>query len=291
MPQFFNKKLLLLLVSIIVLVALIGFSLRDREELTWPEQFLKDTSGFFVSIFNKPVVGVTGFFESISDLQNTYKENQKLKERLDEYVLLKTEVQDLKEENKNLREILEKEDDLREYTPFHATVIGRNPVRWHETLTINKGKLSGIEKDMAVITAKGLIGKVKTVTNFTASVQLLSSVDPINRVSAYIQGDNKAFGLIEGYDQKKGQLMMKRIPYDKKIKKGSFVVTSGYGGVFPKGLPIGKVVDVKVDQYGLNQTAYLEPTTDFYDLSDVMVVKRSVASEEEEIATGEDEEQ
>ena len=205
--------------------------------------------------------------------------------------MLKTEVQDLKEENKNLREILEKEDDLREYTPFHATVIGRNPVRWHETLTINKGKLSGIEKDMAVITAKGLIGKVKTVTNFTASVQLLSSVDAINRVSAYIQGDNKAFGLIEGYDQKKGQLLMKRIPYDKKIKKGSFVVTSGYGGVFPKGLPIGKVVDVKVDQYGLNQTAYLEPSTDFYDMSDVMVVKRSVASEEEEIATGGDEEQ
>ena len=83
---------------------------------------------------------------------------------------------------------------------------------------------------MAVITATGLIGKVKTVTNFTASVQLLSSLDPTNRVSAYIQGDKKAFGLIEGYDQKKDQLLMKRIPYDKKIKKGSFVVTSGYGG-------------------------------------------------------------
>ena len=257
MPQFFNKKLLLLLVSIIVLVALIGFSLRDRQELSWPEQFLKDTSGFFVNIFNKPVSGVTGIVENLSDLQNTYKENKILKERLDEYVVLKTEVQDLKEENQKLREILDKEDDLREYTPFHATVIGRNPDRWHETLTINKGTLHGIEKDMAVITAKGLIGKVKTVTKFTATVQLLSSLDATNRVSAYIQGDNKAFGLIEGYDQKKGQLLMKRIPYDKKLKKGSYVVTSGYGGVFPKGLPIGKVVDVKVDQYGLNQTAYL----------------------------------
>ena len=108
-----------------------------------------------------------------------------------------------------------------------------------------------------------------------------------------IQGDNKAFGLIEGYDQKKDLLLMKRIPYDKKIKKESYVVTSGYGGVFPKGLPIGKVVDVKVDQYGLNQTAYIEPSTDFYDISDVMVVKRDVSSssEEEEIVTGEDEEQ
>lgn len=288
MPQFFNKKLLLLLVSIIVLVALIGFSLRDRQELSWPEQFLKDTSGFFMNIFNKPVSGVTGLFENLSDLQNTYNENKILKKRLDEYVVLKTEVQDLKEENKNLREILKKEDDLREYKPYPATVIGRNPDRWHETVTINKGKLNGVEKDMAVITAKGLIGKVKTVTNFTASVQLLSSMDPTNRVSAYIQGDNKAFGLIEGYDQKRDQLLMKRIPYDKKIKKGSFVVTSGYGGVFPKGILIGKVVDVKVDQYGLNQTAYLEPTTDFYDISDVMVVKRSVSSKEEDIVTEED---
>lgn len=288
MPQFFNKKLLLLLVSIIVLVALIGFSLKDRQELSWPEQFLKDTSGFFMNIFNKPVSGVTGFFENLSDLQNTYDENKILKKRLDEYVVLKSEVQDLKEENKNLRQTLQKEDDLREYKPYPATVIGRNPDRWHETLTINKGKLNGIEKDMAVITAKGLIGKVKNVTNFTASVQLLSSIDPTNRVSAYIQGDKKAFGLIEGYDQKKDQLLMKRIPYDKKIKKGSFVVTSGYGGVFPKGILIGKVVDVKVDQYGLNQTAYLEPATDFYDMSDVMVVKRNVASKEAEIVTGED---
>lgn len=286
MPQFINKKLLLLLVSIIVLVALIGFSLRDRQDVTWPEQFLKDTSGFFVNIFNKPVSGVTGLFANLSDLQNTYKENKVLKKRLDEYVVLKTEVQDLKDENKNLRQILKKEDDLRAYKPFPATVIGRNPDRWRETLLINKGKLNGIDKDMAVITATGLIGKIKTVSNFTSTVELLSSLDASNRVSAYIQGDKKAFGLIEGYDQKKDKLLLKRIPYDKKIKKGSFVVTSGYGGVFPKGIPIGKVVDVKVDQYGLNQTAYLEPTTDFYDISDVMVVKRNVASKLDNIATG-----
>ena len=104
MPQFFNKKLLLLLVSIIVLVALIGFSLREREELTWPEQFLKDTTGWVVNVFNKPVSGITGFVGDLNDLQNTYDENKKLKARLDEYVLLKTQVQDLKEENEELRD-------------------------------------------------------------------------------------------------------------------------------------------------------------------------------------------
>ena len=89
MPQFFNKKLLLLLVSIIVLVALIGFSLREREELSWPEQFLKDTAGWFINIGNKPVSGITGLVDDIRDLQHTYQENEQLKARLDEYVVLK----------------------------------------------------------------------------------------------------------------------------------------------------------------------------------------------------------
>ncbi|KON70268.1 rod shape-determining protein MreC [Peribacillus butanolivorans] len=288
MPQFFNKKLLLLLVSIIVLVALIGFSLREREELTWPEKFLKDTTGWVGNVFNKPVSGITGFVGDLKELQHTYDENKKLKARLDEYVLLKTQVQDLKEENEELRDNLGKEDDLRKYSPIQATVIGRNPERWHEMLTINKGKRNGVEKNMAVITSTGLVGKVKVATDFTASVQLLSSIDKANRVSAIIQGKDKAFGLIEGFDDEKNLLLMKRIPYDKKIKKNSLVITSGYGGIFPKGLPIGKVVDVKVDQYGLNQTAYIEPSTDFYDINNVMVVKREVGGVEDEM-DGEDE--
>ncbi|MGG0287994.1 rod shape-determining protein MreC [Peribacillus butanolivorans] len=288
MPQFFNKKLLLLLVSIIVLVALIGFSLREREELTWPEKFLKDTTGWVGNVFNKPVSGITGFVGDLKDLQHTYDENKKLKARLDEYVLLKTQVQDLKEENEVLRDNLGKEDDLRKYSPIQATVIGRNPERWHEMLTINKGKRNGLKKNMAVITSTGLVGKVKVATEFTASVQLLSSVDKTNRVSAIVQGKDKAYGLIEGFDDKKNLLLMKKIPYDKKIKKNSMVITSGYGGIFPKGLPIGKVVDVKVDQYGLNQTAYIEPSTDFYDINNVMVVKREVVGVEDEM-DGEDE--
>ncbi|MDQ7863257.1 rod shape-determining protein MreC [Peribacillus frigoritolerans] len=117
---------------------------------------------------------------------------------------------------------------------------------------------------MAVITSNGLVGKVKSATDFTASVQLLSSIDKANRVSAIVQGDDKAYGLIEGFDDKKNLLLMKRIPYDKKdqekIHWSSHQVMEES---FRKGLLIGKVVDVKVDQYGLNQTAYIEPFDGF----------------------------
>ena len=77
MPQFFlNKKLIILLISIIFLVSLIGFSLRERDELSWPEQFMKDSAGFVQTIFHKPASAIAGFFENLSDLRNTYEENK-----------------------------------------------------------------------------------------------------------------------------------------------------------------------------------------------------------------------
>ncbi|MEH6989115.1 rod shape-determining protein MreC [Cytobacillus firmus] len=282
MPQFFlNKRLIILLVSIIILVALIGFSLKDRENLTWPEQFLKDTTGFIQNAVSSPVNYVAGFFENVEDLQNTYKENKDLKKRLDELARLESEVQRLKKDNTELREILDKKDSLSEFEPKQATVIGRNPDRWHELLIINKGKNAGIEPNMAVITSKGLIGKVKSSNTFTSTVQLLSSMDPTNRISAKIQaGENNFFGLIEGYDDDKGLLLLKKIPYDAKVEKDQNVITSGLGGVFPESLPIGKVVDVVPDEFGLTQTAYVKPGADFYDIGHVMVVKRGASQPE-----------
>lgn len=282
MPQFFmNKRLIILLVSIIVLVALIGFSLREREQLSWPEQFIKDTTGLVQSAVSRPTQYIAGFFKNLQDLQNTYTENKELKARLDELARLEAEVQMLKKDNAELKEILDKKDSLSEYVPIQATVIGRNPDRWNEILTINKGQKDGIKQDMPVITANGLIGKVKSSQSFTSTVQLLSSMDPTNRISAEIQGKEESyFGLIEGYDKEKGLLLLKRIPAEAKVEKGQTVISSGKGGVFPKSLLIGKVVDVIPAEYGLTQTAYVEPGANFYDIEHVMVVKRGALKPE-----------
>lgn len=278
MPQFFlNKRLIVLLVSIIVLVALIGFSLRERSKLSWPEQFLKDTAGLVQSLVSKPAHLVAGFFENLQDLQNTYEENKELKSRMEKLVSLEAQVQELEKDNKELRDILGEEETLRDFEPLQATVIGRNPDRWHEMIIINKGKTDGIKKNMAVITAHGLIGKVKTVNQFSSTVQLLSAMDPKNRISAIVQGDTNVFGLVEGYDKEKKALLIKAIPSGVEIKKGQNVITSGLGGVFPQGLQIGKVIDVQPDQYGLNQTALVEPGADFYDLENIIVITRTMA--------------
>jgi rod shape-determining protein MreC len=277
MPQFFlNKRLILLLVSIIILVALIGFSLKDRNELTWSEQFLKDTTGFVQLIFHKPAQLVAGFFENVNDIRNTYKENKLLKERLEEYVSLEAQVQTLKKENERLRALLNKKESLRDFVPIQATVIGRNPDRWQETVIVNKGQQHGVKKDMAVITPEGLVGKVQHAAQFTSTIQLLSASDQKNRISAYVQGKENVFGLIEGYDEKRRALLLKEIPFDAKIKKKQKVLTSGLGGIFPKGLVIGEVMEVVPDQYGLTKMVYVKPAANFYDIDDVIVVKRKI---------------
>jgi rod shape-determining protein MreC len=277
MPQFFlNKRLILLLVSIIILVALIGFSLKDRNELTWSEQFLKDTTGFVQLIFHKPAQLVAGFFENVNDIRNTYKENKLLKERLEEYVSLEAQVQTLKKENERLRALLDKKESLRDFIPIQATVIGRNPDRWQETVIVNKGQQHGVKKDMAAITPEGLVGKVQHASQFTSTIQLLSASDQKNRISAYVQGKENVFGLIEGYDEKRRALLLKEIPFDAKIKKKQKVLTSGLGGIFPKGLVIGEVMEVVPDQYGLTKMVYVKPAANFYDIDDVIIVKRKI---------------
>ncbi|XJZ26368.1 rod shape-determining protein MreC [Bacillota bacterium Lsc_1132] len=274
MPQFFlNKRLIMLLVSIIILVALIGFSLRERSQPSWPEQFVKDTAGWIQSLVSKPAQYVAGFIGNLQDLQNTYDENKQLKTRVEKLVSLEAQVQSLKRENKQLRDVLGEKQSLSDKEPMAATVIGRNPDRWHENIIIDKGKINGIKQNMAVMTATGLIGKVKSVNQFSSTVQLLSAMDPKKRISAIVQGSN-AYGTVEGYDEEKKLLLIKRIPYDAKVEKGQTVITSGLGGVFPEGLLIGKVVDVKPDQYGLNQTAYVKPGADFYDIQNVLVITR-----------------
>ncbi|MRX71424.1 rod shape-determining protein MreC [Bacillus lacus] len=277
MPQFFlNKRLIILLVSIIVLVALIGFSLKEDRKLTWPEQFINDTTGLFQTMFHRPAQYVAGFFENVEDLKNTYDENKYLKSRLDEYAKLDSELQILAKENEQLREEVDRKESLRDYNPIYSTVIGRSPdQRWYELVKIDKGSQHGVEADMAVITSRGMVGRVKSVSSFVSTVQLLSAQDRKNRIAAIVEGDESIYGLIEGYDSERRMLMFRRLNSDMDIQEGQKVITSGKGGVFPEGLLIGEVKEVQPDSYGLTKMAFIEPSADFYDLENVIVVERT----------------
>ncbi|WP_336824450.1 rod shape-determining protein MreC [Sporosarcina sp. USHLN248] len=276
MPRFFsNKRLILLLVGVIVLVALISFSLRDRQHANLPEQIVKDVVGFGQSIFSKPARYITGTLDKIDGILNTYEENKHLKARLKEYASTQTELTDVKVENDRLRAIIGKEENLRNYNPIHATVISRNPDQWEEKLVIDKGSIAGVELNMAVITADGLIGKVVLVSKTTSTVELLSTENKNFRVAAVIPGKEAVFGLIEGYDTERGELIMKRIDSNFEVEVGQKVESSGLGGIFPKGLLIGEVTEVSTDDFGLTKLAYIKPAADFGMLDHVMVAERT----------------
>ena len=198
--QFFrNKRLFILLIGFIVLVALIGYSLNNRENLSTPVKFINDAVGWTPEVIHTPVKFITNIVSNINDFKNTYEENQLLKEQLSQYQTLTYEVQEIKKENEELMALLEIEDSARDYNPIQATVISRSPERWVEQVTINKGRQDGVANNMVVITAEGMVGKIQSASEFTSTVQLLTGFDQFNRISATIsRGDDEKniFGMI-----------------------------------------------------------------------------------------------
>ncbi|MFJ7737794.1 rod shape-determining protein MreC [Lysinibacillus sp. NPDC097287] len=275
MPHFFfNKKVILLLVGMIFLVALISFSLRDRTNATLPEQIIKDTVGVAQSIVAKPANYIAGIFNNIDSLLNTYEENKRLKARLEEFAVVQTEALQLKSDIKKFEQI-EKSEDLKAFNPIQATVIARNPDQWEEKIILDKGSSHGVTKNMAVMTASGLIGKITLVTPFTSEVELLYTNNPNYRVSAMVLGEKEAYGLIEGFDEERNELILKRIDSSLMVKEGEQVVSSGLGGIFPKGIPIGEITEISTDDYGLTKMAYVKPSADFSILEYVMIANRT----------------
>lgn len=289
---FRNKKLFVLLIGFIILVSLIGYSIRDRD-ITFGEKFINDTIGWVQTVVHAPVKFVTDTLSNLEEFKNTYEENKVLREQIAQNKGLIYEVQELREENEELRSLLGETESIRDYEPIQATVIARSPEKWMEQITINKGEQDGVSTNMVVMTAEGMVGTIQSTSKLTSTVQLLTCFDPYNRMSATVsrEGNNDIFGMIEGYDQEKEMLLFRIIDEsDKNLKEGELVVSSGMGGTFPSGLVIGEVREVGTDQYGLTKTAYVEPAADIYQLNQVIVVDRAldVVEEPQEEEEGEE---
>lgn len=279
MSFFKRKSLFVILIGIILLGSLIGYSLTNKNEVSVAEKFVMDSVGWLQNIAFQPVTYVTELFKNIEHIKNTYDENKVFREKIVEYKSLVYEIQELEKENDNLRNMLELIDSPRDYEAILATVIARSPERWIEQIIINQGKQHGIEKNMAVITGEGMIGKVKTVSNLTSTVQLISSFDQLNRISATVSREKgkNVFGLIEGYDKEREMLLFRVIDESgAKVKEDEPVLSSSLGGVFPSGLLIGTIDEITPDQYGLTKIAYVKPAANLKEINEVIVVNRTL---------------
>lgn len=208
---------------------------------------------------------------SVRGIGGLMRENQQMSAEL---VRLRNEVRDLQalsQDNADLREQLQfSAQAKRRLIP--CEVIARDITGWWETIRLGKGVTDGVSMDMAVMTSDGLIGKTVDVSARTCDVLLIS--DPACKVSARIVRTG-AFGVVAGSGPAKSgqsschmEFINKNVP----VLPGDEVVTSGLGGIFPKGLLIGYVDKIYKDETGLFQRADILPKADLGRLTYVFVV-------------------
>ena len=280
-PIFSNKKLIGWVLGGIVTLLLITFSLTVGSNIV--SQGVNDVTNILGRMLAYPANSVNDFMESISNLTNTYQENQTLKQKVETIYELEVQLNDLKKDNEKMKEALKLQDSLNEYSLINATVIARNPDTWRDIVTINKGANDGLTPQMSVMSDNGLVGKVLDVNPTSARVALLSNNDnTLVRVAAMIQGEKESiYGTLTGFDHEKNILIMSQIQATQEIKVGDKVVTSGLGGVSPSSLYIGTVEEVAMDRFGLYKEVRIKPAADTNDVRYVTVVKRTSESRTE----------
>lgn len=267
--------------ALILFISVMGFTLGPRAGLSWPEKFTKDSVGFVQYIVYKPASYIAGFFKDVGHLKALEEENEELKIALAHYTRDKARYNTIEQDYTRLQEELNftKEQKMRnasyEYRIAHVISVNNDPD--NQTLVIDLGGRNGIKKDMAVTSDKGLVGIISEVSNFTATVKLMTTLDTkdpnSNAIAATVQGnENKSFGMVESYDPDKGMFLMTKIKSDDPLKKDDIIISSGLGGEFPRFMVIGTVVSRQQGEFGLTDTAYIKPATEFSDWNELFVV-------------------
>ncbi|MFC0332141.1 rod shape-determining protein MreC [Paenibacillus sepulcri] len=277
-----NRRMFVLMIIFIIFVAVMGFSIGERKKLTWPENFILDSSAFVQEWFYRPAGYIAGLFEDLSKLHDVYKENEILRGIAANYARDSIHFNQVEQENESLKEDLnftERQKGLNNYQYLIAQVVSASNDPYDKTIRIDLGSRDGIKTNMVVVTTKGLVGLVNRVDPFYSSVMPITDLDAnsldasTKQIPATALNKKDSFGMIESYGKDTGKLTMSKIPEKDPIAKGDTIITSGLANVFPKGLIIGTVDSVQVGDFGLTQTATITPAADFNHLTEVFVVK------------------
>ncbi|MGM7274067.1 rod shape-determining protein MreC [Weissella confusa] len=272
-----SRRLVVAVIVAIVTIGVIVISSRaqnSQKEPSLPTRVVSDVSGWVSSVVSSPVKAVSGGYEAVSGLLNTYKENQALTEKVDDFAQAKVQLQTLQAENRALKDQLQIENTLTDYKVVNAVVISRSPSNWQSQLIVNKGSNAGIKKGMSVMGSGGLIGRVSEVNTTNAKVELLSDDSQVaDRFAIRVANKDGEVvdGIVTSFNQEKNLIVMGQITSDVALEKGDLVTTSGLGGVTPAGLYVGKVQKISQDDYGLSKKIYIKPATDFNNIPVVSV--------------------
>lgn len=217
------------------------------------------TSSYFgtaADSLSTAVQDATASPETLSELQAQNEELSALVMQLEEYRL----------ENERLTGLLELSTAYNlEATAAH--ILRPSVDSWNQTITIDKGSNDGIAVGMPVMSPNGLIGQIESVSLYTAQVRLIT--DQNSGVAVFLQS-NRTEGVLEG--SLSGLLYLNYISLDVKIVPGDVVITSGAGGVYPKGIVIGEVTSVTSQPSDVFQTIVVKPVARVQTYEEVLVL-------------------
>ena len=226
-----------------------------------------------LNVYSPPLRATTFFLKEVGHLWDNYiflldtqKKNLELQRSVDLLLGQNMQLKEVLSENDRLRKLLSLKKRL-SARPVSAEIIGKDPIGWFKTLLINKGARDGIKRNQAVVTHRGIVGRILGVAESTSKVLLITDIN--SSVDALVQRA-RSRGIVEGRSLNLCEL--KYVSGSDDIMLGDLVVTSGLCGIFPKGLPIGEVGRAEKDGSGLFQRVELTPSANLNKLEEVCIL-------------------
>lgn len=211
--------------------------------------------------------GVIGAWDHYVALLNVREENDRLVERVNSLEARNSRLLEFESENKRLQQLL-KVTEEHKLEGVVASVIGYDPSSWLQAVVLNRGSRHGVEPGMAVLEGDGLVGQVTSVSYNSSRVLLIT--DPLSGVDAIVQG-SRARGVVEGNGGKTSSWRF--VLKEEEVHIGDRVISSGFDGVYPKGLLIGVIVDINSKNERMFRSISIKPAVDFAKLETVLIVK------------------
>ncbi len=273
MRLFKNKIFIFVLITVLVFVVM-GVSTRQGSKINWLNNIISiplSPIQKFISYTGQRIEAGLTFFKDIKELK---QENEYLNQRVSELEKENRELLIYKEKNEELRLALNLKDRFDNYQLIGANVIAKDPGNWFNIFKIDVGKRDGVLNDLPVLTGtRGLVGRVM-VSDLTSS-KVITIIDEDSVVSGWISkpggGPVRVRGDIVLKDQ--GLCRMDYIPTDVNVEIDDVIETSGLGGIYPKGIIIGRVKEVRKTGNELEKYAVIKPAVDFKRLEEVFVLK------------------
>jgi len=213
---------------------------------------------------------VNNYFQSISSLRTAQSENDLLKQRIQELEVEVQQKEDLASENGRLKSLLELKEQI-PYKILAAQIIGRDPSIWFDTSIINRGSLDGVKLNMPIVTNGGLVGRVIAVSPLTAQIALITKDKSGLGAVVGELGNSNALGPVSG-SGKKETLEMGYVPGSVEVQSGETVYTTGQDGIYPAGLKLGEIVEVRSGSATTPHQIFIKPSANLYAMQEVAVL-------------------